>query len=138
MSNIMPTIPPHPTDISKPFWNACRAHRLIMQKCDDCGEMNFYPVYICTTCGSERLDWTELSGRGRIHSITVVHRPAAPVFASSTPYALALVKVDEGPIMMSNIVGPNALKARIDDPVEVQFEDIGDVTLPRFRLSGPA
>ncbi len=134
MTKPMPTIPPRPTDVSKSFWAGCRERRLLMQKCEDCGEMTFYPVYICPTCSSERLHWTELSGHGRIHSITIVHRPSAPVFAGSTPYALALIKVDEGPVMMSNIVGPNALKAKIDDPVQVQFEDVGDVTLPRFSL----
>jgi uncharacterized protein len=134
MTKPMPTIPPRPTDISKPFWAGCREHRLLMQKCEHCDKLSFYPVYICTTCGSERLNWTELSGRGRIHSITIVHRPSAPVFAGSTPYAVALVKVEEGPIMMTNIVGPDALKAKIDDPVKVQFEDIDDVTLPRFSL----
>ena len=134
MNSVMPTIAPHPTDISKPFWDGCRKRRLLMQKCEDCGNITFYPVYICPSCTSRNLVWTELSGRGRVHSVTIVHRPAAPVFAPATPYAVALIEVDEGPVMMSNIVGPNALKARIDDRVEVVFEDIDDITLPRFRL----
>ena len=136
MSTAMPTIPPSPTDISRPFWDGCRDRRLLMQKCEDCGTLNYYPVYICSACMSDRLAWTELSGRGRVHSVTVVHRPAAPAFAAATPYAVALIEVEEGPIMMSNIVGPNALQTRIDDQVEVVFEDVGDVTLPRFRLTG--
>jgi uncharacterized OB-fold protein len=134
MNSVMPTIAPRPTEISKPFWDGCREHRLLMQKCEDCGNLTFYPVYICPACTSRKLAWTELSGRGRVHSVTIVHRPAAPAFASATPYTVALIEVDEGPVMMSNIVGPNALKARIDDRVEVVFEDIGDITLPRFRL----
>ena len=134
MNSVMPTIAPHPTDISKPFWDGCRQRRLLMQKCEDCGNITFYPVYICPNCTSRKLVWTELSGRGRVHSVTIVHRPAAPVFASAAPYAVALIEVDEGPIMMSNIVGPNALGTKIDDRVEVAFEDVGEVTLPRFRL----
>jgi uncharacterized OB-fold protein len=134
MNSVMPTIAPRPTDISKPFWDGCRKRRLLMQKCEDCGNITFYPVYICPACISRNLAWTELSGRGRVHSVTIVHRPAAPVFAPATPYAVALIEVDEGPIMMSNIVGPNALGTNINDRVAVVFEDVGDVTLPRFRL----
>jgi hypothetical protein len=135
MNSVMPTIAPRPTDVSRAFWDGCRERRLLMQKCEDCGNLTFYPVYVCPACISANLAWTELSGRGRIHSVTIVHRPATPVFASVTPYAVALIEVDEGPIMMSNIVGVNALQARIDDRVEVVFEDLGDITLPRFRLS---
>jgi uncharacterized OB-fold protein len=136
MNSVMPTIAPRPTDVSKPFWDGCRDRQLLMQKCEDCGNLTFYPVYICPVCSSGKLAWTELSGRGRVHSVTIVHRPATPVFASATPYVLALIEVDEGPIMMSNIVGPNALQTKIDDSVEVVFEDVGGVTLPRFRRTG--
>ena len=136
MSNVMPTIAPRPTDISKPFWDGCRERQLLMQKCEDCGNLAYYPVYMCPACTSGKLAWTELSGRGRVHSVTIVHRPAAPAFASAVPYAVALIEVEEGPIMMSNIVGPAALETKIDDKVEVVFEDVGDVTLPRFRRVG--
>ncbi len=136
MTNVMPTIAPRPTEVSKPFWDGCRDRRLMMQKCDDCGNLAYYPVYMCPACTSGKLTWTELSGRGRVHSVTIVHRPAAPVFASATPYVVALIEVDEGPILMSNIVGPDALETGIDDRVEVVFEDVDGVTLPRFRRTG--
>lgn len=136
MTNVMPTIAPQPTEISKPFWDGCRARRLVMQKCEHCGNVAYYPAYMCPACTSEKMTWTELSGRGRVHSVTIVHRPAAPAFASAVPYAVALIEVEEGPIMMSNIVGPTALETKIDDDVEVVFEDVGEVTLPRFRRIG--
>lgn len=136
MTNVMPTIAPRPTDISKPFWHGCRERQLLMQKCEDCGNLAYYPVYMCPACTSGKLAWTELSGRCRVHSVTIVHRPAAPAFASAVPYAVALIEVEEGPIMMSNIVGPAALETKIFDKVEVVFEDVGDVTLPRFRRVG--
>ncbi|MGB5904028.1 MAG: Zn-ribbon domain-containing OB-fold protein [Xanthobacteraceae bacterium] len=136
MANVMPTIAPQPTEISKPFWDGCRERRLVMQKCEDCGNVAYYPAYMCPACTSEKLTWTELSGRGRVHSVTIVHRPAAPAFTSAVPYAVALIEVEEGPIMMSNIVGPTALETKIDDDVEVVFEDVGEVTLPRFRRIG--
>lgn len=135
MNSVMPTIAPRPTDVSAPFWAACADHRLIMQGCEDCGKLTFYPVYMCPHCGSSKLEWKELSGRGTIHSVTRVFHPAAPVFAGSTPYVVALIQVDEGPFMMSNIVGENAMRARIGDAVNVEFQKVGDVTLPRYRLA---
>lgn len=135
MSDVMPTIPPVPTEISQPFWDACREGRLIMPHCEDCGEKSFYPVRLCPHCGSARLSWAEVSGRGRIHSATTLMRASAPVFAEAVPYVVALIELEEGPIMMSNIVGPGRLEARIDDAVAVQFETVGEVTLPRFRLA---
>lgn len=136
MTSVMPTIPPEPNEISQPFWNACHEGRLTMQHCEDCGELAFYPVRMCPHCASSRLGWQEVSGRARIHSLTTVMRPSAPVFAQAVPYVVALVELEEGPIMMTNVIGPGALEAKIDDPVVVQFETIGDVVLPRFRLAG--
>lgn len=136
MTGTMPTIPPCPTDVSQPFWDACRDHRLTMQRCADCGDFTFYPVYLCPTCGGGGLDWTPVGGRGRVHSLTHVHRPSAPVFAGAVPYVVALIQLAEGPIMMSNLVGPKAMEARIGDAVEVVFEEVGEVTLPRFRPVG--
>lgn len=134
MNPIMPTIPPRATEVSRPYWDACREHRLIMQNCHDCNKLTFFPAYMCPTCGGDRLQWQELSGRGRIHSVTRVFHPAAPVFRESTPYVVALIQVEEGPIMMSNIVGANAMEAAIDDEVQVEFQEVGEITLPRFRL----
>ncbi len=136
MTSTLPTIPPQPTEISRPFWDGCRDRRLLMQRCGDCGSYVFYPAYMCPSCAGDRLDWTPLSGRGRIHSLTHVHRPSTPAFAAAVPYVVALVQVAEGPIMMSNLVGPGAMEARIGEAVEVVFEDVGEVTLPRFRVVG--
>ena len=55
MNPIMPTIPPRPTDVSRPYWDACREHRLIMQNCQDCNKLTFFPAYMCPTCGGDRL-----------------------------------------------------------------------------------
>lgn len=134
MNPTLPTIAPKATDISRPFWDACRQHRLSMQQCQGCGKHVFYPAYMCPHCSGLDLQWRQLGGRGTVHTFTVVHHPAAEVFARSTPYVVALVQVAEGPFMMSNIVGENCLETRVGDEVEVQFEDFEDVTLPRFRL----
>ena len=133
MYKVMPTIAPKPTEVSRPFWDACKEHRLIMQQCTACANYIFYPTYMCPCCGGSDLRWEQVSGRGRIHSVSTVFHPADPVFAQATPYVVALIQLDEGPVMMSNIVGEDRLEARIDDRVEVTFEETGDVTLPRYR-----
>lgn len=135
MNQVLPTIPPRPTEVSRPFWDACREHRLIMQNCKDCLKLTFFPMYMCPRCGGDRLEWQELSGRGRIHSVTRVFHPAAPVFGPATPYVVALIQVEEGPFMMSNIVGDDAMDAKIGEAVQVEFQDVGEVTLPRYSLA---
>jgi uncharacterized OB-fold protein len=133
MSSIMPTIAPTPTEVSRPFWDACKEHRLIMQQCAACANYMFYPAYMCPHCGCSELRWEQVSGRGSIHSITTVHHPADPVFAQSTPYVVALIQLDEGPVMMSNIVGEDRLDSSIGDRVEVTFEETNGITLPRYQ-----
>lgn len=133
MPDIMPTIPPQPTNASRPFWDACQEHRLVLQQCGGCEQYIFYPAYVCPHCGDDRLEWQQVSGRGRVHSFSIIHHPADPVFAESTPYVLALIELEEGPTMMSNIVGENRFDTAIGDAVEVVFENAGGFTLPRFR-----
>ena len=106
-----------------------------MQNCEECNKLIFFPSYMCPSCGGDQLTWKQLSGHGHIHSVTKVYHPAAPVFKGCTPYVVALIQVEEGPYMMSNIIGENALQACIGDAVQVEFQDIGDVTLPRYRLT---
>ncbi len=129
---------PKPTPETAPYWEALRRHELRVQRCDDCGEAFFYPRNVCPACLSDRLTWVPASGRGRLHSFTIVHAgiatPPLPL-----PYVVAIVELDEGPRLMSNLVGvdpdPEALSC--DMPVEIEFADVTDeVTLPRFRPVG--
>ncbi len=120
---------------SKPYWDAARAGRLVLQRCVDCRALRFYPRHVCPRCWSADVEWVEVSGRGRVHSFTVIHRPPSPAFAAHVPYVVALVDLEEGPRMMANIVGDDAFDVRIDDAVTVVFEDRGDAKLPQFRRS---
>lgn len=91
------------------------------------------PRYLCPHCWSTDLDWVQASGRGTVHSFTVIRRAPAQAFASRVPYVVALVDLEEGPRMMSNIVGDGALDTRSGDAVTVCFEDRGDgAMLPQF------
>lgn len=120
---------------SKPYWDAAAEGRLVLQKCTSCQAVQFPPGHICRSCWETKLDWVESSGKGRIESCTIVHRPPSPAFKA--PYVIAMVRTEEDVRITSNIIGEDALSAAIDDPVQVTFEANGDgQKLPQFqRLS---
>lgn len=123
---------------SRPFWEACREGRLMLQRCGDCGGYVYYPRALCTHCHSGKLTWEEVSGEGVIYSYTVCHRPAGPAFSGDVPYVVALIDLKEGPRMMSNIVSgdPGSPEnVKIGQAVRVVFDAVTDeVTLPKFEV----
>jgi uncharacterized OB-fold protein len=125
---------PAPTALSLPFWQAARAGNLVLQRCDHCGAHRWTPQILCVRCHSESFAWTRVSGRGVLYSVTVVHR--APMEAFTTPYLIAVVKLEEGPLMLTNLVDCEPDAARIDMPVEVVFEPLDDsISVYCFRPS---
>ncbi|HYM33305.1 MAG TPA: Zn-ribbon domain-containing OB-fold protein [Candidatus Cybelea sp.] len=127
---------PEPTPETRHFWDGTKAGELRLQRCDDCRHTYFPPRPFCPKCASRKVSVLRASGRGKLFSYVIHHRPA-PGF--TPPYAIAVVELDEGPRMMTNIVGvpqtPEALK--LDMPVEVVFEKQTDaITLPLFQPSG--
>jgi len=126
---------PVPTPETRPFWEAARRHELSVQRCRACGHHFFYPRAVCPHCLADEVEWRRVSGRGTVHTFTVVHRGQRN-FPLPTPYVIAIVELAEGPRLMTNLVGiePDPAKIRIGLPVEVVFEDVSaDVALPRFR-----
>jgi uncharacterized OB-fold protein len=125
---------PIPSSNSAPFWEGCRNHELLMQRCDRCGNFTFPPSGHCTQCLASTLTWTKTSGRGKIYSYVVYHRAYHPGFEQEIPYVVALVELDEGPRLITNIVGCDVRSVCCDTPVEVIFEDAADqTTLYKFR-----
>jgi len=125
---------PEVTDLTKPFWQAAKQGKLMIQRCRECGEHIFYPRNICTRCMSSTLDWVQASGKGKVHTFTVIHYPPFPSFQNDVPYALAVIELDEGPRMMSNIVGCAPTDVHIGMNVEVIFDPVNDeIAIPRFR-----
>lgn len=123
---------PTPTSLSAPHWAGCRDGVLRVQRCQACGTYVFIPQPICTGCQSDDLRWVESSGRGRVYSFTVVHRPPRPEF--EVPYVVAIVALEEGWHMLTNIVGCEPHEVAIDMPVTVAFERMSDqISLPMFR-----
>lgn len=123
---------PRPTPETQPFWDGCAAGELRLQRCQPCDAHYFPPRPFCPRCLSDAVPWEATSGRGTLHTYVINHR-AAPGFEPG--YAIAVVELEEGPRMMSNIVGientPEALV--LDLALEVTFEQRGDVFVPLFQ-----
>lgn len=127
---------PKPTPETQPYWDAAKRQVLMIQRCNGCGQHYFYPRPLCPQCFSRDVAWVEVSGRGRVHTYTINYRPPRK-FPTQAPIIIAIVELEEGPRLMSNIVGAEAdpAKLRCDMPVTVTFEKITeDITLPKFRL----
>lgn len=128
-----PTKPvPKPTPETEPYWEGCAAGELRLQRCAPCDAPYFPPRPFCPRCHSDEVTWEAMTGRGTLHTYVINHR-AAPGFEA--PYAIAVVELDEGPRMMSNIVDveqtPEALV--LDMALEVTFDQRDDVAVPVFR-----
>ena len=119
---------------SLPYWNAARERRLLIRKCNACGTLHFMPRHLCPACWSDQLEWVEAKGTGSVHSFTIIRRAPMAVFAPRAPYVLALIDLDEGPRMMANVLGEDALSVRIGDRVKVTFEERGEgAMIPQFQ-----
>lgn len=122
-------------DGTRAFWDASRQHRLSIPKCNACGEYHFYPRELCPHCHSNDLEWVDVSGKGEVYSYTIVRKPAGPVFAPDVPYVVAMIVLDEGPRMLTNIVTDDVENVLIGDRVTVSFDDVTpEVTLVKFTL----
>lgn len=124
---------PQPTPETQHFWDGAKSGELRLQRCDDCRHTYFPPRPFCPGCGSRAVAVIKASGKGKLHSYVIHHRPV-PGF--TPPYAIAVVELAEGPRMMTNIVDcpqtPEALQ--LDMPLEVTFEAQNDtISLPFFR-----
>ena len=117
---------------SAPYWEAAAKGKLVIRKCRACGNLHFMPRTLCPTCWSHDLEWVEASGKGKVHSFTIIRRAPLPAFASQVPYVVALIDLAEGPRMMANIVGDGAIGTKIGDDVEVTFERRGEGAVPQF------
>ena len=123
---------PRPTPETQPFWDGTAAGELRLQRCASCAAHYFPPRPFCPTCLSDDVAWETVSGRGTLHTYVINHR-AAPGFEA--PYAIAVVQLEEGPRMMSNIVGIENTPENLvlDMPLQVTFEQRGDMSVPVFE-----
>lgn len=125
---------PTTNQFSKPFWDGCKKHELLIQKCGDCGKFIMYPKMFCPDCLSENIEWVKSKGTGKIYSFTVVHNNPPSQFLQDLPYVIAIVELDEGVRMCTNIVESNTDSLSCEQRVEVLFEDVTpEYSLPKFR-----
>jgi uncharacterized OB-fold protein len=125
---------PRVDEESRGWWEALQRHELYFQRCRDCGTKRLPPRAVCPVCLSSATEWVRASGRGSVHSFTVTHQNQAPGFREDLPYVLAIVELEEGPRLMTNIVECAPDTVRIGTSVEVVFDDVTpEVTLPKFR-----
>jgi uncharacterized OB-fold protein len=121
-------------ELTRPFWEAATRHELVMPRCTICDHLFFYPRSECPRCLSSHLEWMQVSGRGRLHTYTVVYQPANAAFRDDTPYIYAVVQLDEGPRMVSNVVQCDLDAVKVDMPLEAIFDDVTpECTLVKFK-----
>ncbi len=124
---------PRPSAESKPYWDAAREHRLVVQKCNTCGEFWFPPSQRCAHCLSDDHAWTAVKGTGTVFSFVTYQRLYHKGWDGEVPYVVAVIELDEGPRMLSAVVGIPPEKVACDMAVKVVFDDVTpDATLPKF------
>ena len=123
---------PLPTAFSRPFWEAAKAGRFVLQRCEGCSQWVFYPRSHCPHCWSTRLVWHDASGRGTVKTFSIVHKPGHSAWNAVAPYALGLIQLAEGPTMLSTLVEVDPGALRVGMPVQVRFVHVGDYDMPMF------
>ena len=114
------------------FWDGVNAGALLLQRCHDCHQLRHPPAPMCPACGSLRWHTEAAGGRGKVHSWVIPHDPVPPGFEA--PYVVVLVELDEGPRLVSHLVGVDPGDVRSELAVEVCFEEVAEgVHLHRFR-----
>lgn len=120
-------------NVSGPYWQAAAEGRLLIQQCPACGNRQWYPRALCTACGADP-EWLECSGRGRVHTFTVIRQFAMLPFRDELPYVIVMVELEEGPLIMGAMTDCDPESVGIDMAVEVCFvRAADDVGVPYWR-----
>jgi uncharacterized protein len=139
MSADIKAILPQRTVDSTPFWEGCNQDKLLLRHCQACDQLSYFPRSACPHCGGRALDWREASGRATIYSFThVAVSFYGPEWESQLPYTPVLVDLEEGPRMLSRLIGAGRDLIRIGDRVQLVFVEVEGQRLPYFQRSAPA
>ena len=141
MSDKPKAAPIHPTisDVNRPFWDGCRRGKLLMQRCGHCGRLRYPAAIVCPDCLSPATEWQVVRGHGKVFSFVVFHRAYHPAWESKVPYNVALIELDEGPIMLSNVVDVDNAKLTIGLAVRIAFEAMDEsLSIPVFEPAAPS
>lgn len=115
------------------FWEGCKGRILVFQRCARCGHVRWPPAIICPRCLSHEVEECRASGRGRIYTYVVYHLAYHEAFREDLPYVVALVDLEEGPRLLSNIVDCDIADLACEIPVECIWDNEGEIPLPKFR-----
>lgn len=125
---------PAPTADSRAFFEGAKHGRLMVQRCGDCGKHRFIARRRCDGCGSSRSDWVQASGKATLISYARVHQKYHPAFAAETPYPIATVELEEGPRLLTGLVGVEGKTLKAGMALQVVFEPAGpEWKIPQFR-----
>jgi uncharacterized protein len=130
-------IEPPVSETTEPFWEATKDKRFLIQRCDACDAAIFYPREVCPQClSSDSLSWAESEGNGTIYAASVQEKPANPFMADRVPYVVALVELDDGIRLMSNVINCPPYDATVGRTVKLTWEPLSDGRhLPQFELA---
>jgi uncharacterized protein len=125
---------PTATPTTQPYWDGTSRHELMIQRCVTTGRTFTYPRRFSPYIVGGAVEWVRASGRGRLHSYVINHLPG-PGYKDEVPYVIGIVELDEGPHVLSNIIGvePTPEALAIDMPLVAVWEERGDVTIVQFR-----
>lgn len=127
-------IVPKADALTEPYWQGVKDGKLFLQSCRSCGLTWHPPTPICPACQAKNYEWRAASGRGTVYSFTVVHHAAHVAVARKVPYLVALVTLEEGPRVVSNILNCPAERVQVGMPVALTFQEISPgVVLPQFE-----
>lgn len=126
---------PVPTAETRHYWDGCNEGELRVQQCTDCGNIQFYPRVICANCMGNNIEWISSTGMGKIVSFSIVRRAVSKAYEGDVPYVVALIELDEGPVMMTNIIQCEIEEVEIGLAVTVVFEQwSAEISVPKFKL----
>jgi len=130
----LPAKAPHPNVETQRFWDATAEGRIELAKCNQCGFIPWYPRLMCPDCQSTDMSWVTMSGNGTVYSFSVTRAGGGRAWREHLPFVLAYVELDEGPIMMTNIVDCDPDTVEVGMPVTAVFDDTGEgSSLIRFK-----
>jgi uncharacterized protein len=129
MSAILPTI----DDLNRPFWDGCRNGVLTLQRCTSCHRLRYPISPVCPHCVGREWTWEPVAGTGTIYTFVVFRHAYNDAWRERVPYAVAIVELDEGPMLIGDVTGTSPEEISVGLPVQVVFDAVTDeVSIPRF------
>jgi uncharacterized OB-fold protein len=116
--------------LTAPWWDQVEHGVFAMPRCGECARWHFHPQPRCPHCRSAALTWQAASGRGQVHSFTVVHRAPSPAFAADVPYTIAIIETEEGPHLMTRLVGIEPDRVHVGLPVSARIGPLAPEGMP--------